>query len=108
MAPASRLPSLLAVSFLGLAFATSLAGCSSKLSRFDVIQMQGRGSPLTVAPTGIHQLLRGETAAQGGGSAASLQHSLERVTIGGSYLRRSAAAAGGTSADSGLHSGRVH
>ncbi|MCM2278909.1 MAG: hypothetical protein NDJ89_12610 [Oligoflexia bacterium] len=91
--------------FLVLALALSaVAGCSSKLSRFDVIQMQG--AKLTGSGGEAHQILRAEVGAQGSGTARSANHVLERVTIGGSYLRRPAAATSGTSVAPGLHSGQ--
>ena len=63
-----------------------VTACSTKLSRFDVINMNGK--------VDTHQVTRSETADQGSGNTSSVLgpggHTLIRTTLGGAYLRRTA------------------
>ena len=73
----------------GLLVVWAGSGCSSNLSRFDLINLSGTPQ--------ANQITRAETGDQGSGNAASASgpggHSLTRVTVGGSYLRRTDAQA---------------
>ncbi len=79
-----------------LFFAVTATGCTSNLTRFDIVQRLRRPGDL--------QLLRAEVGTQGAGISASGSYLVERVTIGGSYLRRhDAVATGGSRVSAGLH-----
>jgi hypothetical protein len=90
-----RLPALALIP----ALAALLPACSSNLSRFDLINTLGIG--------GKKQVSRAETADQGSGRAANVAgssgHTLERVTVGGSYARRIDATSPSSSLSAGLH-----
>ena len=85
---------------LSLAAAT---GCTSNLSRFDVINETGG------VASGKLQVTRAETADQGSGDAALVigpgGHTLMRTTVGGHYARRldSKAGSAGYQLSAGLH-----
>lgn len=70
---------------LWIFFAVTAAGCSSNLTRFDIV--------LRTAKTGgDHQITRSEVADQGSGDGSAIigpgGHALTKVTLGGSYQRR--------------------
>lgn len=93
----AALPALLAVSLAGT------VGCSSNMSRFDVINSGGG------VTSGALQITQSEAADQGSGAAASIVgpggHELRRVTVGGFYQRQAVRASGpaGHSMTGGLH-----
>lgn len=82
-----------------LVLCLALSACTSKLSRFDVIH--GRKQTQTG-----HQIVLSEVAAQGSGEASSVSgssgHKLQRVAIGGSYLRRISSVSGGSQLRAGM------
>lgn len=81
---------------LGLLAVVITTGCTSNLTRFDIVHRLKKSGALDVS--------RYEVAAQGGGAASSANYSLERATVGGSYLRSNAAAGASDHAVSaGLH-----
>jgi hypothetical protein len=94
------------IRFCILAFAVALSpvaltGCSTNLTRFDVIAKQKNSATKML-------ITRAETADQGSGTGDSTivgpgGHTLSRITIGGSYLRRSNTTAGGHTLVGGLH-----
>jgi hypothetical protein len=89
---------------LALALALTASGCSTNLSRFDVL-LKGLS---TKGESGI-EVTRAETADQGSGDVAFVVgpsgHKLTRTTVGGAYGRRIGVAAGtgGHVMSAGLH-----
>jgi hypothetical protein len=88
---------------LALSLSLLTTACSSNLNRFDVINTGGGKTSAGV------QVTRAEAADQGSGTSSAAMgpgaHTVTRVTLGGSYLRRlgTNAATGGHSASAGLH-----
>jgi hypothetical protein len=84
-------------SVLCLALVVITTGCSSNLTRFDIVHRLKKSTGREVS--------RSETAAQGSGAAVGSNYILHRVTVGGSYLRRTdvSSGAGGHKLTAGLH-----
>lgn len=84
---------------LALVISPLLVGCTTKLSRFDIINLKGGSQQ--------HQITRSETADQGSGNVSSVVgpggHTLTRATVGGFYLRRNDVANPSRSVAAGLH-----
>jgi hypothetical protein len=78
---------LLLLLFVTLTFAG--AGCSTRLSRFDVVNRSAKEKDKK--PDAL-EISRSETADQGSGSGSSVSgtqgYSLTRTTVGGAYARR--------------------
>ena len=83
-----------------LIFGILVTGCSSNLSRFNVLSL----APRTAGP-GTLQVTRYEIADQGSGEAllGGGGHILSRITVGGSYGRRINTTSGTHLLSSGLH-----
>lgn len=81
--------------YVGLVVFTT--GCTTNLTRFDIVHRLKRAGGLEVS--------RHEVGAQGSGAASGNKYSVERVTVGGSYLRRTdvSAGSGGHLVAAGLH-----
>jgi hypothetical protein len=78
-----------------LALSALTSACSTRVSRFDVVQTKGTSYNVT----------RSEVADSGSGSVNAVGgHQMKRVTLGGYYLKRvDVAAPGGSQVAGGLH-----
>lgn len=92
-------PRSVRIFLLAFSLLPTWVGCTTKLSRFDIINLKGGSQE--------HQITRSETADQGSGQVSSVigpgGHTLTRVTVGGFYLRRSDVGNSSRNVAAGLH-----